>query len=152
MAAIRGWAGLSQGAPLLHLHSQHAKPPGKLAEPCDLGLTQLRPKPAGPTGVFPSRINRILFTIFVNQAARSASDHPEPTRRFLVAVASVALAAVAAPVVVLAASACWPSVEASLTEAPAPSLLHIEVKMTLVGFISTGSEHGAKGPAGGIVD
>jgi hypothetical protein len=53
---------------------------------------------------------------------------------------------------------CCPSarklstVEASLTEAPAPSLLHIEVKMALVGFIGTRSEHGAEDAAGVIVD
>jgi hypothetical protein len=47
---------------------------------------------------------------------------------------------------------CWPSVEASLTEAPAPSLPHIEVKMTLVSFIGTRTEHGAKDAASVIVD
>jgi hypothetical protein len=40
----------------------------------------------------------------------------------------------------------------SLTDAPAPSLLHIEVKMALVGFIGTRSEHGAEDAAGVIVD
>ena len=54
--------------------------------------------------------------------------------------------------VVLAASVCWPSVEASLTEVTAPSLLHIEVKMALVSVISTRSEHGAEYAAGVIVD
>jgi hypothetical protein len=44
---------------------------------------------------------------------------------------------------------CWP---ASLTEAPAPSLLHVKVKMALVGFIGTRSEHGAEDAAGVIVD
>ena len=43
---------------------------------------------------------------------------------------------------VLAASVCW--LEPSLTEAPAPSLLHIEVKMALVGFIRTRPKHGAE--------
>ena len=42
--------------------------------------------------------------------------------------------------------------EPSLTEAPAPSLLHIEVKMALMGFIGTRSEHGAEDAAGVIVD
>jgi len=65
----------------------------------------------------------------------------------------VASAAAVDLVVVLAASVCWLStVEASLTEAPAPSLLHIEVKMALVGFIGTRSEHGAEDAAGVIVD
>jgi hypothetical protein len=52
----------------------------------------------------------------------------------------------------LLGSSCCPSVEASLTEAPAPSLLHIEVKMALVSFIGTRSEHGAEHAAGVIVD
>jgi hypothetical protein len=39
-----------------------------------------------------------------------------------------------------------------LTEAPASSLLHIEVKMALMGFIGTRSEHGAEDAAGVIVD
>ena len=65
----------------------------------------------------------------------------------------VASAAAVDLVVVLAASVCWLStVEASLTEALAPSLLHIEVKMALVGFIGTRSEHGAEDAAGVIVD
>ena len=65
----------------------------------------------------------------------------------------VASAAAVDLVVVLAASVCWLStVEASLTEAPAPSLLHVEVKMALVGFIGTRSEHGAEDAAGVIVD
>ncbi len=69
------------------------------------------------------------------------------------AVVAVASAAAVDLVVVLAASVCWIStVEASLTEAPAPSLLHIEVKMALVGFIGTRSEHGAEDAAGVIVD
>jgi hypothetical protein len=38
MTAIRGWAGLSQGTPLSQLHSQHAQPPGKLAEAVRLRL------------------------------------------------------------------------------------------------------------------
>jgi hypothetical protein len=59
MAAIRGWAGLSQGAPLSQSHSQHAKPPAR--KPCDLGSTQLHPKPAGPAKMFPSRINPYLL-------------------------------------------------------------------------------------------
>ena len=42
--------------------------------------------------------------------------------------------------------------EDSLTEAPAPSLLHIEVKMALVGFIGTRSQHGAEDAASVIVD
>jgi len=53
--------------------------------------------------VFPSRVNRILFAIFVNQAARSASGRPQlpcGSRRFLVAVAALALAEAVAPVVV----------------------------------------------------
>jgi hypothetical protein len=71
---------------------------------------------------------------------------------FLAEVA-VASAEAAAPVVVLAASVCWPStVEASLTEAPAPSLFHVEVKMTLVGLICARPEHGAEDAAGVIVD
>jgi hypothetical protein len=44
MAAIRGWAGLSQGAPLSQLHSQHAKPPGKLAEAVRLRLDSATPQ------------------------------------------------------------------------------------------------------------
>ena len=65
----------------------------------------------------------------------------------------VASAAAVDLVVVLAASVCWLStVEASLTKAPAPSLLHVEVKMALVGFIGTRSEHGAEDAAGVIVD
>ena len=65
----------------------------------------------------------------------------------------VASAAAVDLVVVLAASVCWLStVEVSLTEAPAPSLLHVEVKMALVGFIGTRSEHGAEDAAGVIVD
>jgi hypothetical protein len=68
-------------------------------------------------------------------------------------VAAVALAVAVDLEGVLAASVCWLStVEASLTEAPAPSLLHIEVKMALVGFIGTRSEHGAGDAAGVIVD
>ena len=42
--------------------------------------------------------------------------------------------------------------EDSLTEAPAPSLLHIEVKMALVGFIGPRSQHGAEDAASVIVD
>ena len=69
-------------------------------------------------------------------------------RHFLAAVA-VALAVAADPVVVLAASVCWLStVEASLTEAPAPSLLRIEVKMALVGIIGARPQHSAKDAAG----
>ena len=69
------------------------------------------------------------------------------------AAAAVASAMAAVPAGVLAASVCWRStVEASLTEAPAPPLLHIEVKMALVGFIGTRSEHGAEDAAGVIVD
>ena len=41
---------------------------------------------------------------------------------------------------------------ASLTEAPAPSLFHVEVKMTLVSFIGTGSEHGSEDTARIITD
>ena len=68
-------------------------------------------------------------------------------------MAEVAGAAAVALVVVLAAWVCLLStVEASLTEAPAPSLLHVEVKMALVGFIGTRSEHGAEDAAGVIVD
>jgi hypothetical protein len=64
------------------------------------------------------------------------------------AVVMVALAVVVDQAVVLAASVCWLStVEASLTEAPAPSLLHIEVKMALVGFISARPQHRAKDAA-----
>jgi hypothetical protein len=44
MTAIRGWAGLSQGAPLSQLHSQHAKPPGKLAEAVRLRLDSATPQ------------------------------------------------------------------------------------------------------------
>ena len=66
-----------------------------------------------------------------------------------VAVAPVASAAEVDPVAVLVASVCCLStVEASLTEAPAPSLLHIDVKMALVGFIGTRSEHRAEDAAG----
>jgi hypothetical protein len=36
----------------------------------------------------------------------------------------------------------------SLTEAPAPSLFHVEVKMTLVGLIGARPQHRAKDPAG----
>jgi hypothetical protein len=71
----------------------------------------------------------------------------------LLAGVAVASAVAVDLVVVLAASVCWLStVEASLTEAPAPSLLHVEVKMALVGFIGTRSEHGAEDAAGLIVD
>ena len=38
--------------------------------------------------------------------------------------------------------------EPSLTEAPAPSLLHIEVKMALVGLIGARPQHRAKDAAG----
>jgi hypothetical protein len=39
-----GWAGLSQGAPLSQLHSQHAQPPGKLAEAVRLRLDPETPQ------------------------------------------------------------------------------------------------------------
>ena len=47
---------------------------------------------------------------------------------------------------VLAGSVCW--LEPSLTEAPTPSLLHIEMKMTLVGLIGARPQHRAKDAAG----
>ena len=60
--------------------------------------------------------------------------------RSFLAVAEVASAAAVPPVVLIVASVCWP-----LTEAPATtSLLHIEVKMALVGFIRTRPKHGAE--------
>ena len=65
----------------------------------------------------------------------------------------VASAAAVDLVVVLAASVCWIStVEASLTEAPAPSLLHIEVKMALVGLIGARPQHRAKDAAGVVAN
>ena len=42
--------------------------------------------------------------------------------------------------------------EPSLTEAPAPSLLHIEVKMALVGLIGTRPQHRAKDAAGVVAN
>ena len=69
------------------------------------------------------------------------------------AVVEVALAMAVDPVVVLAASVWWLStVEASLTEAPAPSLLHIEVKMALVGLIGARPQHSAKDAAGVVAN
>jgi hypothetical protein len=41
---------------------------------------------------------------------------------------------------------------ALLTKAPAPSLFHVEVKMTLVSLIGARPEHGAEDAAGVIVD
>jgi hypothetical protein len=70
-----------------------------------------------------------------------------------VSVAAVASAAGLDSVAVLAASVCWLSTnEDSLTEAPAPSLLHIKVKMALMGFIGTRPQHGAEDAASIIVD
>ena len=65
---------------------------------------------------------------------------------FLVPMAALALAVAVDLERVLAASVCW--LEPSLTEAPAPSLLHIEVKMALVGLIGARPQHRAKDAAG----
>ena len=73
-------------------------------------------------------------------------------QRFLMVGAAVASAAAVDPVEVLAASVCWLSVEASLTEARAPSLLHVEMKMALVGLICTRPEHCAEDAAGVVAD
>ena len=68
-------------------------------------------------------------------------------------MAAVASAVVADRAGVLAALVCWLStVEASLTDAPAPSLLHIEVKMALVGLIGARPQHRAKDAAGVVAN
>jgi hypothetical protein len=89
---------------------------------------------------------RLCTSLCGPQAASQQSGSRSVT---FLAVVAVASAVVAAPVVVLAASVCWPSTfEASLTEAPAPSLFHVEVKMTLVGLIGARPQHRAKDAAG----
>ena len=65
---------------------------------------------------------------------------------FLGPMAALALAVAVDLERVLAAPVCW--LEPSLTEAPAPSLLHIEVKMALVGLIGARPQHRAKDAAG----
>src|ERR1044072_5397440 len=72
----------------------------------------------------------------------------EGLKHFLVEGAPVVLAGAVDQVVVLAASVCWLSCRSSLAVAPAASLFHIEVKMTLVGLIGTRSQHRAKYTAG----
>ena len=70
MTAIRGWAGLSQGAPSYRNILSSSEPRGKLAEAARPVSTQLHPKFAGPTRVFLGRVHPTRFGNLVNQSDR----------------------------------------------------------------------------------
>src|SRR5262245_25912192 len=71
----RGWRGLSQTPRNRKSHSQHPKPPGKLAEAVRLRLDPEAPQTCRTHKVFPSRNDRTPFAALYRLSIPLARAH-----------------------------------------------------------------------------
>ena len=71
----RGWRGLSQTPRNRKSHSQHPKPPGKLAEAVQLRLDPEAPQTCRTHKVFPSRNDRTPFAALYRLSIPLAKAH-----------------------------------------------------------------------------